>query len=434
MNKFTTPYRAAAFVLACLGISQAQVCSSQYTIVGTSKLHMADRTNAQGSFWGATFSIGNDANLSGILTAPTSLALGDRTKFTGDAHWNGAYLTGNNVQLSGTTTQDASVLDCVVPVVPASITGAAVTVPNDSGLTLLPGTYGDVLVRARSVLRLRDGAYNFSTFTLESDTRLSWDGSPNIQIAGSASIGDRVQAVGSGSLQAVIGSNLTIGTNDWITGEWDAPAGDVHVFSRTLIQGSLLGKNVNLESDIIINNKQTMNVTIFDSVLVAFSGSLTWPEFLQGEFRMYHATNDDSAQPYSLDVRERRIMDATQPSTEGTRVPLLTIMDTLQLYGNGNYLAKPVQLAALAVETTLDSVIGIHIPWNLQRMRGAYVASCQLTISGQTYMVYPMSITWIKLPQDGVVHATLNVTTSTGSTWSNGFDFNVKARTQGGQP
>jgi|GEM_PF-7123164 len=435
MSKILTPNRTAAMLLTCFGVLFANPCSWEYTLVGTTSMKLADRTSARGSFWGSSVEVGNDAVLAGVLSAPTSLRLGDRTKVTGEIHWLGTFWTGNNVLLNTTTTQDATLLGCDIPAAPAVVTGTAVTVPNDASQELSPGTYGDVLVRARGKINLLDGNYQFTSLTLEPDTKLLWEGSDSIQISGGVSIGDRVLVQGARLAQFVIGGGLSIGTDGWIMGNWAAPNGDVHVYSRTLLQGSLLGNAVNFEPDVVVSSQTTLAPTEFDSVLVDFKGSLNWSDFLQAEFRLFHSVTDSSS-AYGLSTftyREQKIMDACLPTTDGTRVPLLTILDTLPVY-NSRLSLVPIQLATLATNTVRDSVVGVYIPWGLQHLRGRYVMTCQITIGATTYTVTPLGTTWISFPADGPVHATLKITTNDGYSWSNGFDFTVNARTQGGQP
>jgi len=142
--------------------------------------HASIRTSSGGYALSAsggslTTTIGPDAQVGTILSvAPVDLR--DRVSVTGFVKSSGAVTPGNGLTLSGPIIPQASLLPVPLTGFAAQFPATVVnTVPLEPGQTstIVPGSYGDELIKQGATLRLSSGVYSFHSLDVESGGTLS---------------------------------------------------------------------------------------------------------------------------------------------------------------------------------------------------------------------------------------------------------------------
>jgi len=150
-------------------------------------LTLADRARVQaatgtllsvansGTSSGGTTELGVEARSGTILSKPP-VTLRDRSRVEGNVQSGGAITRQNQTVVTGTTTANSSPsFDPWSWTVSFPAASQSVTVPPDSSATINPGSFENVTVFSRSVLRLRTGTYYLKSFDLEPQAQILVD-------------------------------------------------------------------------------------------------------------------------------------------------------------------------------------------------------------------------------------------------------------------
>lgn len=152
----------------------------------------------------------------------------------------------------------------------------SISIPPNDTYTLWPGMYDSFHAYANAKITIQPGDYSFREFILEpNDTLLlnvSHGDRINFNIKDHCSLGngtimkfpdgiDRPYALNIHSAQT---TQLYIGTESEIKGLVYAPDAEVHVYSRTEIKGSLYGKRVVVEPEVLLCKPPTL-ISLFHS-------------------------------------------------------------------------------------------------------------------------------------------------------------------------
>jgi len=241
------------------GLASLSIFSTHGTTLG-------DRTRISDGSVGSnlTVNIGNDGLLNVNVLAGGNVQIGDRTRIQGDVTTAGTTTrspSGGSVVL-GLVHEHASYTSQTIPTKTVTPGSTAVTVANGVTQTIAPGSYGIVTLRANSKVTFSTGTYRVTQLVIEPDVTLTLDqptGPIDVQVRDSLSFGDRV-IIKSGAVTAPDAlaqfysdqtTEVRVGTDiALLPVALSAPKGSIHVYSRTNVVGSLLGKTVILEPDV----------------------------------------------------------------------------------------------------------------------------------------------------------------------------------------
>jgi len=283
-------------------VAQSNTCMEYYQVYGTESVSLADRSNIQGRIYSAKIEVGNDSYLEGVIVAPSQLTLRDRVSFQGELHWQNQYQAGNQNKIQGTVSHDALVDSCSAPTLPSTMSGVRVEIPNGVDTTLEPGTYGDLVLRTRSILSLIAGVYHFNRFEIEPDTRVEWDldGSDllTLQVNQNVRIGDRAMMEGSSTIQIIAGGDIDIGTDTWTRMDLSSVQGNIRIASRAQLGGRLYARNIRLEPDVGAFGVPALRADpMFDQVLLQHDDLRTLDDFQQIALRTSNPESGSCSSP-----------------------------------------------------------------------------------------------------------------------------------------
>ena len=212
--------------------------------------------------------IGNDAIINGDITSGGDVQIGDRTRVQGDVNAAGLiWMTqSGGAVITGEQNQHAPFTSMSIPTKTVTTGGTNVTVNSGQGTAaspfpINPGTYGTVTVNSNNVIALAAGVYQMAQFIINADVTviLNQTATPiDVRVQTNLSFGDRLIVKPGTTPPGVVAqfysnqsSEVRVGT-DIITFPMalTAPNGTIHVYSRTVLTGSLAGKFVTLEPDV----------------------------------------------------------------------------------------------------------------------------------------------------------------------------------------
>ena len=133
-----------------------------------------------------------------------------------------------------------------------------VYVPNDNSLSLMPGKYKNIMIRARSTLYLSAGEYFFDSFELEPTAVLNFDlqnGNVVIHVKSNLRINDNTSFVYDTTLTNFIkwnlsqSSSLRLGTISNLSGVFVAPNARIELGHQSSLRGVIYARKVNLMQD-----------------------------------------------------------------------------------------------------------------------------------------------------------------------------------------
>ena len=155
--------------------------------------------------------------------------------------------------------------DVIIPAIPQRevIIGDTDTmVGNDQDITLAPGSYGDVMIRARGKLVLSDGEYHMNSLTVEPNGEVMIVGATSdmaILVAHDIQRGNAALITTEPSTELTLYSNtsnvVSIGGGTTILEQLIVPNGDVSIASNSLVS-KVAAKNIRIEPDTQLNAKR----------------------------------------------------------------------------------------------------------------------------------------------------------------------------------
>ncbi len=237
-------------------------CVNGFTAYATEKLEVRARSAQSGGNLGSGDSVFidndvtiRDSSLSELrVVAVNSVRIGDRDSIFASVSYGRGLWIGNQsyVQQSALT---AGVDACTFPVEEFPIGTMDISLANDADSTLLPGKYGNALIRARSTLRLSAGDYYFDSFFAEPTATLRFDlsqGNVVIHVRSSLSISDNSIMSHDSTARYFIGwrldqsSTLRLGTISGLAGVFVAPNAKIELGHQSALYGLIYAKNVEL--------------------------------------------------------------------------------------------------------------------------------------------------------------------------------------------
>ena len=191
------------------------------------------------------------------IAAKNTIQLGDRDSLYANVHY-GEMLNWNHQDYVRYSEKLESVGAYDLDFGNMSVGTNNVTVKNDSSLTLAPGKYKDVMVRARGTLHLSSGSYYFRKLTLEPTTVLDIDqsqGHVKIYVQSELNIFDNMQMRGDSLSKNFVLWNLNqtsstrLGTGSQLIGIFVAPKARIELGHRSVLRGVIYAREVFVMQD-----------------------------------------------------------------------------------------------------------------------------------------------------------------------------------------
>ena len=212
--------------------------------------------------------IGNDAVVNGDITSGGDVQIGDRTRVQGNVNAAGLIRTtqSGGAVIVGAQNQHAAFTSIAIPTKTVTPGSTTVTVNSGQGTAaspflINPGSYGTVTVNSNNVIALAAGTYQMGQFIINADVTiiLNQTATPiDVRVQTNLSFGDRLVVKPGTTPPGVVAQFYSSQTSEVRVGTdivpfpmaLTAPNGTIHVFSRTVLTGSLAGKTVTLEPDV----------------------------------------------------------------------------------------------------------------------------------------------------------------------------------------
>lgn len=235
-----------------------------FAVYSIERTDLRDRAHINAGDAGSigTLEAGCDAVVSGNTLSGGEMTLRERAHITGNAVSKGRITTQNGVVIDGNRQENAQfILPNIarVNVVPGA---QNITVSPDGSYTLNPGIYADFQAYSRSTVTIKPGSYTFRKFLIEPDVKLILQAGSGgqrikIQVKETLRFGDRTIMSFAGGFPYSYSVNLYssqteqlfIGTDAVLYGLISAPDAEVHLYSRSTVNGSLFGKQVIVEPE-----------------------------------------------------------------------------------------------------------------------------------------------------------------------------------------
>lgn len=216
--------------------------------------------------------LGCDDTIYGSVFSKGSCLLRDRARVYGDVTSGQSVNKQNSstIFIQGTERSLAQMElpELETPVV--TIGSNSIDVPGSAAYTLYPGKYDVFHVNANAILTIMPGEYSFREFVLETNVNMLCNvGSTtrvDLNIRGRCSLGNGtnmtlptgITTPLSVAIRSSQSDQLYIGTDATIVGLVYAPDAEVHVYSRTVVNGSLYGRQVVLEPQVTLCKPPTL--------------------------------------------------------------------------------------------------------------------------------------------------------------------------------
>lgn len=240
----------------------------EFAVYSSSQSQLRDHTTVSGGLVGTSGSlveIGADSTVNSSIESMNTVTLRSRAHINGDVRAVGDinYNPNDGVVVTGSVLPHVSVNPASIPAQTFTCNAAGTTaVERNQTLTLVPGSYSNVVVRAGGRLVLQAGQYTFNSLRFESGgasdharldiTAISED--MTLRTCGELYFGNFLQTTllaGTAASRLKFYSNtngmVTIGTDLQFYGTVTAPAAEVHAYSRAVLNASLYGREVWIE-------------------------------------------------------------------------------------------------------------------------------------------------------------------------------------------
>ena len=245
--------------------------SPEFAIVAADLLDIRNEVTIVGStiLSNALLAIGNDGNITTNVLAAGNISIGDRTEITGNVFAGGSVSLGTGVLVNdGTVAGGQSV--STVEIENHSVTYGGIDIPVNDGetWTATPGDHRDLHAYNYSTLRFGPGVYNFRKFYLESNVAIIFDLDGDeeavINIYDETRFGDwcDMSIEGTADMFAVTwysnyAQEVPVHPDSKITGKMIMPYADLHIYSRSIVNGQCLARKVTFEPEAGLNFAQS---------------------------------------------------------------------------------------------------------------------------------------------------------------------------------
>lgn len=234
-----------------------------YAVLSKEYTDLRDRVTITGGNVGATVytEAGCNTVVNGSVFTGGSMFLRERAQINGDAIAAEAVNKQNYVVVTGATRAHAQVQIPQAAVVTVNPGTVDINVPTGTTYSLVPGTYRNFQAYTKSRIEVQPGVYVFNKFILEPGVNFiaKTSGSQRIefQVATELKFSDRDTIIFeygtsipySLKFYSNQSSMMFIGNDCILSGHFITPNAELHVYSRTKINGALYGRRVVIEPD-----------------------------------------------------------------------------------------------------------------------------------------------------------------------------------------
>lgn len=235
----------------------------EFAVYSSENSDIRDRAEIRGGHVGSAIytEVGCDAVLGVGVYSGKNIFLRERAVINGDAVAGDSIKKQNNVQILGTQRNHAQLDIPVLGTKSVTFGTRDTSIGNGSSFVLTQGDYRDFQVFPNSVIRIMPGKYSFRRFLIEPDVQVVLNVSDGetieFDIGEEIRFADRtLMSFESGTefplsfrVYSAQTSQLFIGNDAQIFGLFTAPLSEIHVYSRTNLNGALYGNRVVVEPE-----------------------------------------------------------------------------------------------------------------------------------------------------------------------------------------
>lgn len=422
-------FRSSILVI-CGGLlaNAMEPCLESYQLFASQSIEFADRSNIQARAYAPRIVLGNDSRYTGVLIAPQFLQVKDRAQIHGGLYWNESFLQGNQVTLDFPPEQTAQSANCATPTFEIQPgTNNLEFMPGDDG-ELVPGAYGDLMVRAGASLELAPGEYSFRSVMIEPDALLSWSNDSHtrivLKVSGNVSLGDRSMARGDGKLEILGNGDMRIGTDTWTNIQGQFPSGTIYVASRAQLNARLLGRHIRFEPDVGAFGIPSFRYNaLFDRKWLSGNDTLGMDELLQFAFR---TDNPESFGEGYANMHDRlSLLNEYRAESDSSQwLPLVTVFRQFAIQSPNQRLPQSMGITVFADNTlSADKSITLLAPLEFAVVDNDAPESWTIEVQNNTYHLLPDSSVVIQPLDPGIHTARIECTLRSGSQFHNYFRF-----------
>ena len=235
-------------------------------LIATDTLTLADRssvlTQPMGKLYAGQLTLGTRASVLGNVFTQGNATLSSRASIEGNLTLNGVLSVQDSTAVENIYT-DTDVIMPAIPQFEVMANSTDITVNNDQNMTLAPGSYGNIVIRARGKLVLSGGEYHINALSVEPNGEIAIVGAANetailvehdIQLGNAALITteQRTEASTGLTFYSNTFNVVSIGSGVNVYGNIIAPNGSVSIASNSSAR-KIAAKNIRIAPDTQLN-------------------------------------------------------------------------------------------------------------------------------------------------------------------------------------
>jgi predicted acyltransferase (DUF342 family) len=222
--------------------------------LGTRSLDLRDRASVSGNVGSNNLTVGASTNVGGSANVFGNSFLRSFAKIVGPLDISGQLTEQAGAQVGGPIHRPGAAAQSVLPTNPVTPGTQNVTVNNGATQTIPPGSYGDLILRARSNVTLSAGTYNLRSLTVEGQTSVKLDtvaGDVLVNVLGNVTIFSGAGFTTGDPSKVLLYStgNITVEANTTFPGTLIAPFGQLDVSNFVSISGCVGGRDVIVDTN-----------------------------------------------------------------------------------------------------------------------------------------------------------------------------------------
>lgn len=251
----------------CMGMSSSSSVSAnipeeytalmQYKVFTTGHMNIADRVVLNGGSYGCTSAnVGSNANISIMLYATGNVELRNNS-YTEQVVAGGSVSVQSGAQYGFMFNEPVNMPNLAVQNVPYG--NDDLIVYGGQTVTVQPGMYKSLHVYAGANVTFVGGVYNFESFNIESDAKLSFNNSVTpirVWVQNTFSLGDRVEVNTTGTAEDLFiytnTSSLYLGVISSIRAVLVAPNATADIASRYTWDGQIWAREITIQPDAVV--------------------------------------------------------------------------------------------------------------------------------------------------------------------------------------
>ncbi len=207
------------------------------------------------------------AQVAGNVAAGGEIRLKKDSRIHGNATAAGAVSLDQGANVSGSISQNSGVSPWASASLftPAAFStgGPDVKVEKNQSLTLSPGSYGKLDVKADAFLTLAAGDYSFQKLDLDKNVQLNITGPTVIRVVDDVKIQDQGRIQGTATdLLVISGKNVDLHKNGVYVGSFMAPNGTVKLHHGSQFSGLLYGQRVDVDQNSTVSGAAAIGLIV----------------------------------------------------------------------------------------------------------------------------------------------------------------------------